>query len=365
MKQIVLQIFGFFFFLNCQAQQPIKLKNENIDRLIVSLKDSFSISGISVSIAQNDSIFYENSFGLRNKENQKDIEKESLWPIGSVSKQFCVAALLHLVKEKSIELDTPISSYYTDLPLSWKKVTIRQLLSHTSGIKDYISEQLYGKEWDEMLVKLTNDTLNFSPGSGWSYSNTGFWLASRIIEKTTGISYFNYLNSRFFKPLGIKSVCSINRWNEISNKVDGYDYLNNPVDTSSFNFESFKGHGDGDLIMSTGDLMKWEIALTQGKNVDKLLLNEMFTPTKLNSGEFAKIDLSETDHFFYGMGWFINVNDGNLWTPGSLNGHSTGAIYIPGGKMSIVVLCNKGEFNLAVKIGFQIAKAVSDLVKIN
>ena len=358
MKHIGLLFLGLFFLLNSHAQQPIKLNNENLDRLIISLKDSFGISGISVSIAQNDLITYENSFGFRNRENQNDLEKESLWPIGSVSKQFCVAAVLHLVKEKSIELDSPISAYYSDLPSDWQKVTIRQLLSHTSGIKDYLAEQLYGKEWNEMFVKLAKDTLNFSPGSGWSYSNTGFWLASRIIEKTTGVSYYDYLNRLIFKPLGMGSVCRINQWNEISNKVDGYDYLNNPVDTSSFNFESFKGHGDGDLVMSTGDLIKWEIALIQGKLFDKQLVNEMFIPTKLNCGDFAKIDLSETDHFYYGMGWFINVNDGNLWTPGSLNGHSTGAIYLPGSKTSIVVLCNKGEFNLAVKIGFQVAKSI-------
>jgi CubicO group peptidase (beta-lactamase class C family) len=356
MKHFTLQILAFLFLLTSQAQNPVPIQNEHLNQLISNLKDSLNIPGISVGIAHQGQVLYLKSFGNSSLFPETPLSENAVWPICSVSKHFVSVACQLLVQERKLNLDYQIAFYLKGIPASWKGITVRQLLTHTSGIKDYIGKDLYGKEWEEVIVALSNDTLDFVSGTKWNYSNTGFWIAAKIVEKITNLSYDQYLKTNFFNPLKLKNTKCIESWNATRNKVEGYYYENDCCMVSQFELNSFKGRGDGDIISTIGDLLKWEIALAQFKILNKQTFQDLLQPSIYNIGDTIRLSIPHSENAGYSMGWF-NKEFGDtqiFWTPGSLDGYSTSAQYIPDYDLHIIVFCNKGEFLLADRIGFEI-----------
>jgi len=251
-------------------------------------------------------------------ETKEQLTNNSTWQICSISKQFATVACFKLIEEGKLSLQDKISKYFDNLPESYGEITVYNLLSMTSGIKDYINEKgLFGKTWESVEKEIFSDSQNFKPGDSWSYSNTNFWMVAKIIEKITGIKYNAYLTQNFFSKLEMNSSRQFSDTANIESIVKGYVYNDNQFSPPYLNFTKFQGEGDGEIISTLTDLFKWNNALAHGRIINNQLLSKMWTCSKLNNGE--NIEIIPNSGMNYGMGWFMKYIDGNkiVWTPGS------------------------------------------------
>jgi CubicO group peptidase (beta-lactamase class C family) len=344
------------------AQTSIRIDKTQLDLIIKKLKDSLNIPGIAVGIAVNDEIKYINISGYANLETKTELTINSVWHICSLSKQFSTVACLKLAEENKLSLQDKISSYIDNLPEEYADITISELLSQTSGIKDYLNDKnLYGLPWENVKNQIFSDTLNFKPGAAWSYSNTGFWIVARIIEKVTGTDYNQYLSQNFFNKLKMDKTQRISGEKIIDSRVNGYVYKGGEFFNSVYDINKFYGKGDGDLMSALNDLLIWNISLTRGKIINEKSVSKLWTPSKLNNGK--ELEIATGSGISYGLGWFISdINkDKAVWTPGAGFGFSISSQYIPKYNLTIIVCCNKEQFLMANDIGFAIAKDILPL----
>jgi CubicO group peptidase (beta-lactamase class C family) len=341
------------------AQDNIRIYKNQIEKTVKRMKDSLNIPGIAIGIVVGDEIKYEDVFGYANLESKHPLEINSSWHICSISKQFSTVACLKLADENKLSLQDKISKYIDNLPEKFSDITIFNLLSQTSGIKDYLNEKdLYGLPWERVKTEIFSDTLNFSPGNSWSYSNTGFWIIAKIIEKVTNMDYNQYLAQNFFTNLKMTRTQRISGEKVIESRANGYVLKFDGFYNSVMDIHKFYGQGDGDLMSTLNDLLNWNIALTEGNIISEESISKLWTPTKLNNGK--ALEISPNSGVNYGLGWFIkNINtDKVVWTPGAGFGFSTSSQYLPKYKLTIIVFCNKEQFMMADEVGFSIAKII-------
>ncbi|TAJ15682.1 class A beta-lactamase-related serine hydrolase [Marinilabiliaceae bacterium JC017] len=353
--------FRLFFILlitvNSNAQEEIQINSPEIDKIIEELKDSLSIPAVAVGIAIKGEIKYTNTFGYSNLETHTKLKTNSVWHLCSISKQFSTVACLKLAEENKLSLSDNLCQYIDTLPKEYKRITIANLLSQTSGIKDYLNEKdLFGHLWKEVKKEVFSDSLNFSPGTSWSYSNTGFWIIAKIIEKVSGLDYNQYLEQNFFSKLGMSNTQRISWYNIVPQRVNGYVEKKNTMYNSVADMNQFCGQGDGDITSTINDLLKWNLALANGTLLQKESIANLWCPTTLKNGN--KVEVFPHSAISYGMGWFIKKIKGYniVWTPGSGFGFSASSQYIPQKDLTIIVFCNKEQFLMADDIGFSIAQ---------
>lgn len=359
MKRVFVVLFLIGMFLPSFAQKTVRIDPIRIDSIVRELKDSFNIPGVAVGIAFGKKIKYENAFGYKDVNKKTALTDNSIWQICSITKQFTTVACLKLTDEGKLSLDTKISQYFDDLPEVYRDITINNLLSMTSGIKDYINEEKsYSSTWEDVKKKVFSDSLNFTPGSAWSYSNTNFWMAAKIIEKITGMDYNVYLEQNFFTRLKMENTQRFSDKINTESIVKGYEYDENTYFPPSLDITQFHGQGDGEITSTLGDMLKWNIALAQEKIISKEQISGMWARSSLNNGE--TIEVFPNSGMNYGLGWFIkNIgNDKVVWTPGSGFGFSTTLQYVPQYDLTVIVFCNKEQFLMADEIGFEIIKNV-------
>jgi CubicO group peptidase (beta-lactamase class C family) len=359
MKKAIVILFLFEMVLPSFAQKSIRIDSTQINSLVRELKDSLNIPGIAVGIAIGNKIEYKNSFGYKDFETETTLTDNSIWPICSITKQFTTVVCFKLIEEGKLSLRDDISKYFDNLPESYRNITIYNLLSMTSGIKDYINEEgLYSSTWESVRDKVFSDSLNFKPGDSWSYSNTNFWMAARIIEKITGMDYNQYLEQNFFSKLKMDNTQRFSDVNNMESMVKGSEYRDNKFFPPSLDMTKFHGQGDGEITSTLSDLLNWNMALAHGKIINKELISKAWTRSRLNNGE--AIEVFSNSGMNYGMGWFIRNIDGNkfVWTPGSGFGFSTTSQYMPDYDLTVIVFCNKEQFLMADGIGFEIIKKV-------
>jgi CubicO group peptidase (beta-lactamase class C family) len=256
---------------------------------------------------------------------------------------------MRLVEEGQIGLEDDVSKYFNNLPPAWQKITVRHLLSATSGIPDYLndvpaSEGLANKPLSELLQAVGARALRFSPGEDWSYSNTGFWMLAAIVAKQTGKPYQEYLREQFLSPLGLTATRKGWYSSVVRNRVSGYEWTSGEWRNLGRRIE-FQGEGDGELIGTLADLVRWDAAVTGGRVVKTETLRLIQSEGKLNSGDRAEVKvpgprmLPKTS---YGLGCFIGDYRGHrvVWTPGAGSGFSNSLMRFPDDRVTVIVLCN-------------------------
>jgi len=231
--------------VSAQVVQPSADALAELDRRVEAYLDEANIPGGLVAVASRGRIVHIKPYGLANVELAVAVTDSTVFEIGSISKQFVSAAAMLLVQEGKLGLDDPIHRYLPDLPSEWLGVTVRQLMTHTSGIPDYeeiASYDIYRfRLTPEEVIRIAHSRpMDFAPGTGWYYSNTGYFLLSMIVERIEGHPLGRVLESRIFGPLGMTQTRLADPEAIIRHRAAGYwvnkvgELINrNPTETSS------------------------------------------------------------------------------------------------------------------------------------
>lgn len=291
------------------------VKNEKttlLDTLYTELYKNGEFNG-NVLIAEKGEIIFQKSFGLAKEETQEKLNKETIFELASVSKQFTAMGIFLLEKEGKLSISDTLSKYIPELNF-YKNITIKNLLTHTGGLPDYM--RLMEKEWDKSKIATNEDVIKvfekikpkieFKPNEKWEYSNTGYLLLATIIERVSKKSFEEYLTYKIFKPLKMNNTFVYRRRykpRKIENYANGYMYSDSlqkkilPDDLGKdFYCVYLDGIvGDGMVNSNLIDLLKWDRALYTEKLITNSDKEKIFKSYKTLKNE-------ETD---YGFGWFI------------------------------------------------------------
>lgn len=265
--------------------------------------------GISVLIARKGNIIYKKAFGSANLELNTPMQPDMVFRIGSITKQFTAIGVLQLVEQGKISLNDSIQKYIKEFPSKGAVITIENLLTHTSGIKEYTvidhpDPYIDRHELTPQIIidHFKNAPLDFPPGTKYAYSNSGYVLLGYLIEKVTGKSYHEYMRENVLKPAGLIRTSYANEQQIIPGRVAGY--TRDPGYYQNAWFQSLTlGYAAGDLLSTTEDLFKWNNALYAYKLVKKETLEKAFTAFKLADGKATG----------YGYGWFVHTRNGLKW----------------------------------------------------
>jgi CubicO group peptidase (beta-lactamase class C family) len=357
MRVVSIVLFICLAFSFCFAQGRV----QKIDSILSKLNQEETFSG-NVLVYEKGKIIYEHSFGFANVEDKTPLSENTIFLIGSVAKSITAAAVLKLKEEGKLKLDDSVTKYVPELP--YKNVTLRHLLTHTSGLLEYQSPQILeaieGKgasnaDLIHVFARL-NPKLDFEPGSKLGYSNTNYILLALIVEKVSGKSFSQFVGENIFTPAGMtRSFVSISNIPEPLRReiADGYRFTN-PLATAPVNVQTLEGgrrayatkqnlYGAGNVFSTTRDLLKFHQALQRGKLLNKQSLSEMYSPTKLTTGEdykpFARTNYPSKD----ALGWFVADNESNgkiVYHPGGDIGYVSYFLRNTTRDQAIVILSN-------------------------
>jgi CubicO group peptidase (beta-lactamase class C family) len=304
---------------NSAAQKPADDAElaGRVDSVIQQAMEKKSITGLSLAVVRNGRLFMAKGYGFANLEWQAPAAPDTVYQIQSMTKSFTASGIMLLVEEGKLHVEDKVSAYLEGTPESWKDITLRHLLTHTSGIKDFINEptaNLRLDVTDEEVFKATAPRpLNFQPGERYSYSNTNYQLLAMIIHKVTGKSYGDFLRERIFEPLEMKNS-RVNQLSEVvPHRAAGYMPGSKGWRNGDMIAPTVLAYGGGGLLSTVLDLVKWDAALDTEKILKKTTLEQMWTPATLNNGKTTN----------YGFGWAIETLGGHRCISHS-GAHATG-----------------------------------------
>jgi CubicO group peptidase (beta-lactamase class C family) len=307
-----------------------------VDEYVEGERTKRHIPGLSVAVVQNGELVLAKGYGQANVELDAPCTADTVYQIGSITKQFTATAIMALVEEGKMALDDPIAKYLDNTPETWKDITVRHLLNHTSGIKSYtnVAENMakvrLDRTRDDIIGTVRDLPLEFVPGDKWVYNNTGYFLLGLIIEKVSGKAYAEFLQERIFKPLDMNATRVNELQDIVKQRATGYAWsgkLQNAEHASmSWPFSA------GAIVSTVADLAKWDTALCSEKTLKRTSLDQMWTKTKLNGGK-------ETE---YGFGWGVSDYRGHklIGHGGGIHGFTTDIARFVNDKLTVVVLTN-------------------------
>ncbi len=316
---------------------PAQTENidSRVDALVQAEMGQQKIPGLALAVMRGGKIIKARGYGLSNVELNVPVTPGSIFQSGSVGKQFTATAVMMLVEEGRLGLDDKITKYFPEAPESWNRITVRHLLTHTSGIKDYTSKDFdYRRDYTEADLEKIALTLpfDFAPGEKWSYSNSGYMLLGFLIHRVTGKYYGDFLQERIFGPLGMTTTRIISEQDIIPHRSAGYQLVKGELKNQEWVSPTLNTTADGSLYFSVLDLAKWDAALYTEKLLKRSSLDEMWTPVKLNDGKTCP----------YGFGWRIADMNGHrlIEHSGSWQGFTTGISRYVDDKLTVVALTN-------------------------
>jgi len=310
-------------------------KEAKIDKLL-NEKFNSNTSGAAILITQKGKTIYRKAFGQANLEQGVKMTPGNVFEIGSMTKQFTAVSILMLVEQGKIKLTDEITKFIPDYPTKGHKITVHHLLNHTSGIKSYTRiRKLFSVARNDMkpleLIKFFRDEpMDFNPGEQYKYNNSAYVILGYIIEKTSGISYEEYVQKNIFDTLNMTNSTYASHTKLIKNRAAGYHNRNGYQNARYISFTL--PYAGGSLMSTIDDLNTWQQALTHNKLLKKETLQKAHTNYTLNNG----------DKINYGYGWNIKTinNTLSLEHGGSIFGFKSMGVYIPSTDVYVVILTN-------------------------
>jgi D-alanyl-D-alanine carboxypeptidase len=325
-----------------------------VDSVATAAVAEHRTAGVSVAVVKNGRTVLAKGYGHADLENDVPATAETVYRIGSITKQFTSAAIMRLMEQGKLALDDTLQKFFPNFPTQGNRVTVRHLLNHTSGIKSYTS---LGPKWarvirldlapDSVVALFANEPFDFKPGDAYRYNNSGYFLLGMIIEKLSGKWYGQYLQDEFFTPLGLKSTMYCEQAPLIKRRAQGYTPR---PDGSFINAEPLsmtQPYAAGSLCSSVNDLVAWSQALSSGKVVSPASYKLMSTPGTLNDGK----------PITYGFGLGTGTLGGHPQVShnGGINGFVSELHHYPDDSVVTVVLTNTGAL-AAVQLERAIAR---------
>jgi len=354
MKKILFCLLFLSVSLN-NAVALTKAENQKSYQVVLNQRIATDVPGVAVIVTQNGQVLFKGARGLANVELGIPLTTDHVFRLGSITKQFTAAAIMMLQEQNKLNINDDIHKYVPDFPTEGNKVTIENLLTHTSGIANYTEDgDLFQKEIqvptdiDQMLTRFSKHPMPLKTGVSMRYSNTGYVLLGKIIEVASDQTYADFIETHIFKKLGMKS----SRYGGsqiIPNRASGYDMSPNGVVNASY-IDMMWPHAAGSLLSTVDDLDLWFKALRSGKLLTKESYQKMIQPFKLNDGSLSN----------YGFG--LGISKLNKYHAishsGGIPGFSTNAIYIPSEDLYVAVLSNLSSRNSSLISQLLVAEAL-------
>ncbi len=329
-----------------------------IDRIADQVLQQTGVPSASVAVVQHGKLVYTHAYGLARLEPPKKATPDMRYSIGSISKQFTATAILLLQEEGKLSIDDPVGKYVPGLTRG-DEVTIREVLSHTSGYQDYWPEDyvmtpmLHPETAQQIIDTWAKKPLDFEPGTQWQYSNTNFVIAGRIVEVVSGENYWDFLSEHIFRPLGMKSV-----WNSDEHKLTGVDatpYYRHALGPLRVAPKEGRGwvFAAGELAMTAHDLALWDESLIAGSVLKPESYKQMFTEVKLKDGTGTH----------YGLGVGVRDVDGHrdIEHGGEVSGFVSDNEVLVDDGAAVTVLTNQDAVGAASMIGRLVLPLAADL----
>lgn len=321
---------------------------DEIDRYLDDQRQRLRLPGLSVAVVRDGRIVKAQGYGRASLELEVPATAATVYEIGSLTKQFTAAAVLMLAEEGRVGLDDPVTKYFPEAPGTWARVTLRHLLTHTSGLRNHVAvPQFMGAFKSDLLMDVTparDDLLRmfyalpfeFAPGETWAYDNTGYYLLGLLVERASGTSYWEFLDARIFGPLGMSSTRSTDPRDVVAGRASGYDwagerFVNRPVLPPPVGFSA------GALLSTVEDLARWDAALRDGRLLSPSLREAMWTAALLRDGSVAPVD--------YGFGWFVTRRRGRrvVHHGGGTPGFSSTICRFVDEGLTVIIAANRGD----------------------
>jgi len=312
-----------------------------IDRFVTAEMARQHIPGVAIAVVSRGTVVKARGYGLANVELKVPATDSSVFQSGSVGKQFTAAAVLLLVEDGKLGLDDPITKLLPEGDSVWGGITIRHLLTHTSGIHEYEEDDSSAVDMrhdygEDALVRLAAARpLDFAPGTHWRYSNTGFMLLGVVIHRVSGRFYGDVLADRVFRPLGMRTARVISEADIVPNRAAGYRLVDGTLKNQEWVAPSLNTTADGALHLTVHDLVAWDRALTEGRILRPESRAAMWTPATLQDGGSVE----------YGFGWGVAPYRGRraVGHTGSWQGFKAMIQRFPDDSLTVILLANLAE----------------------
>jgi CubicO group peptidase (beta-lactamase class C family) len=333
---------------------------ERVDAIIADAMAQPGAVGFSVALAKGDEPIIERAVGKADLEFDVDADPQTMFRIGSITKQFTAAAIMKLAEQCRLALDDDITKHLHDYPTHDHTVTIRHLLTHTSGIRSYTGIPGFMEKHtsdplshEELLAFFKDEPLEFAPGARFAYNNSGYYLLGMIIENVAGAPYGDFLQAEFFAPLGLTRTRYDSTEEVIVNRAQGYTLRNGALCNDKSVFMGIPGAAGG-LISTAGDLVRWQIALISGGVVTAESYKLMTTPFTLSDGASTR----------YGFGLAVGDLDGKPVVDhgGGIFGFTSFLAYFPDDKLHVALIANSDAVS-SDRIAREIARAALGIEK--
>lgn len=355
----ICQRLRFLFSLSILAAAPATLCADKpmglvafIDSIGQHAIETEKVVGLSIGVAQGDDVLCVRGFGFANVELNVPATADTVYRIGSITKEFTAVGILLLVEDGKISLDDPLEQFLPEYPVKGREITIMHLLHHTSGVKDFTRLPAYRKEiridasQDEVLNRFQHLPLDFEPGEKHRYSNSGYFLLGVVIEKTSGRSFEQFVEERLFRPLELERTYCDSPTRIIPDRAAGYTRWDDVLRNAPY-VSLHQTTGAGNLASTVGDLLAWQRAMVNHRLLSAEASRAMMTRGRLNNG----------GTFNYGMGLFLRKLGDHpvVRHGGGILGFRGDLAYYPASGYTIVVLANS-ENAKAAEISDQIAR---------
>jgi CubicO group peptidase (beta-lactamase class C family) len=320
------------FIISFLLAVTVTARADKVDEFVKAEMQRQNIPGVSIAVTRDGKIVKADGYGLANVELNVAAKPETVFKIGSVSKQFISTGIMLLIQEGKLSLDDPISKYLESTPESWKGITIRHLLTHTSGIVREAPgfDPLKIQSDAEVIKTAYSLPLRFAPGDKYEYCNVGYFSLAEIIHKISGKAWNDYLAERLFTPVGMNATRTTTVTDIVPNRADGYFRKDGAVQNATIYLAL---RPSGAFLSTVLDLAKWDATLYADKILKPAIRDQMWMPVKLNNG----------NSYPYGFGWEVNTVGGHRLVShgGSLPGFRSAFLRFVDDKLSVIVLTNE------------------------
>jgi len=311
-----------------------------VDQYVQSEMERLQLPGVAVAVIHGTTVLKAQGYGLANVEHQVPVTTETIFKSGSLGKQFTASVVMLLVERGKLSLSDTITKYFPDAPTGWRGITIRHLLTHTSGIADYSDSSFHHQRdyTEEQLIQMLYGLpLEFSPGSRWNYSNSGYVLLGILIHKVSGKFFGDILRDEVFKPAGMTSARGISEADIVMHRAAGYRLVDDQLKNCEWASPTYYSTADGSLYFSLRDLIAWAAVVRAGGILSPESWRQILSPVQLTSGKT----------YPYGFGWDVEERDGEplVRHRGGDFGFTVQLSHFVGDELTIVVLTNAEQAN--------------------